>query len=45
MKLKLPLEVWAMVLVIVVPLTVVEILHIQAHSDHCKTESEWKKGS
>ena len=41
MKLKLPLEVWAMVFMVVGPLVFIEALHIHAHSDYCKTESEW----
>ena len=39
---KIPLELWGLVLIAVVPLTVVQTLHIWKHDTYCKTENEWK---
>lgn len=38
---KIPLELWVLVLIVVVPLTIVQSLHIMKHDTYCKTESEW----
>ena len=43
MKFKIPFEMWLMIFMIVGPLTLVQALHNQAHSDYCKTESECKE--
>ena len=40
---KFPIEVWVMVGVLVIPITLVQTLHTMQHSDYCKTEAQWNR--
>ncbi len=40
---KFPIEVWMMVGVLVIPITLIQLLHSAQHSGYCKTEAEWNR--